>query len=341
MVTTIPQIHRPAAGPHCERLMQVFQEAIAARHDTGLQHPERASRLDAVARAMVELELTPRTLAGTAWAEREEIIAFAQHLHDRRYIERFRQACATGRAYVDVVDCAICRDSFAAAAASAGCALAAADAVMRGPDGVAFSAMRPPGHHAEADRAMGFCFFNNIALAAERLIRFHGLSRVAIVDFDVHHGNGTQHLFEARSDVLYVSSHQHPATLYPGTGYEWECGARGTPGEGFTINIPLRPGSGHAEAIEAYEQIARPALDRYQPQALLISAGFDADERDPLASLRWRPETYETITRLLVEIADIHCDGKIVTVLEGGYDTGALSEGLARHLSAIMSRTNG
>lgn len=188
---------------------------------------------------------------------------------------------------------------------------------------------------------MGFCFFNNIALAAERLIREHGLSRVAIVDFDVHHGNGTQHLFESRADVLYVSTHQHPATLYPGTGYEWERGRRGTPGEGFTINIPLRPGSGHGEAIQTYERDVIPALDQYRPEVLLISAGFDADERDPLASLRWRPETYEIITRRLVEIANIHCEGKIVTVLEGGYDTGALSEGLDRHLSAIMSRTNG
>lgn len=187
---------------------------------------------------------------------------------------------------------------------------------------------------------MGFCFFNNAALAAERLIRTHGLARIAVVDFDVHHGNGTQHLFESRGDVLYISTHQHPATLYPGTGYEWERGTRGTPGEGCTLNIPLAPGSGHAEAIEAYERLARPALDRYRPEALVISAGFDADARDPLASLRWTPATYEAIGMLLADAAAELAGGRIVTVLEGGYDTGALKEGLDRHLSAIMSRIN-
>ncbi len=321
--------------------MQVFQEPIAARHDTGVQHPERPARLDAVAKALLGLDLTPRTLAGSAWEERDDIIAFVQRLHEQRYVQRFRRACDSGRTYVDVVDCAISRDSFAAAAASAGCALAAADAVMVGPDRAAFSAMRPPGHHAEADRAMGFCFFNNIALAAERLIRHHGLTRIAIVDFDVHHGNGTQHLFDCRDDVLYISTHQHPATLYPGTGYEWERGAHGTPGEGFTINLPFHPRSGHAEAVQAYEQAVIPALEQYRPQALLISAGFDADERDGMASLNWRPETFATITQRLVEVAARHCGGRIVSALEGGYDTSALWEGLNRHLSAIMSPTNG
>lgn len=321
--------------------MQVFQEPIAARHDTGLSHPERPARLDAVATALAGLDLTPKTLAGSAWEDVEDVIAFVQRLHEPRYVERFRRACTSGRPYVDVVDCAISLDSFAAAAAAAGCALAAADAVMAEPDGAAFSAMRPPGHHAESDRAMGFCFFNNVAMAAERLIRHHGLSRVAIVDFDVHHGNGTQHLFDRRDDVLYISTHQHPATLYPGTGYEWERGVRGTPGAGFTINIPLRLGSGHAEALRAYDEAVIPALDQYRPQVLLISAGFDADERDPLASLNWTPETIAGITRRLVDVAARLCGGKIVTVLEGGYDTGALCEGLDRHLSAIMSRTNG
>ncbi|MCC6906799.1 MAG: histone deacetylase [Phycisphaerales bacterium] len=321
--------------------MLVFQEPIAARHDTGLHHPERAARLDAVASALLELDLQPHGLHGTDWADPEEVIAFVQRLHERTYVARFRRACETGRAYLDVVDCTISPDSFAAAAAAAGCALAAADAVMRGPHRAAFSAMRPPGHHAEADRAMGFCFFNNVALAAERLLVDHGLQRVAIVDFDVHHGNGTQHLFEARGDVLYISTHQHPATLYPGTGYEWERGARGTPGEGCTINIPLRPGCGHGEALRTYESGVIPALEQYRPEALLLSAGFDADERDPLAALRWRPQTFEMISGLLAEAAASHCGGRIVTVLEGGYDTGALSEGLKGHLSAIISRING
>lgn len=320
--------------------MHVFYEDIAMQHDTGPEHPERPERLAAVREAVASLNLTMRTLAGTAWSDAGETIAFAGRLHDHGYISRFRRACEEGRRYIDTVDCAICAASFDAAAASAGCALAAADSIMAGSDPAAFSAMRPPGHHAEADRAMGFCFFNNAALAAERLIRTHGLARIAVVDFDVHHGNGTQHLFESRGDVLYISTHQHPATLYPGTGYEWERGTRGTPGEGCTLNIPLAPGSGHAEAIEAYERLARPALDRYRPEALVISAGFDADARDPLASLRWTPATYEAIGTLLANAAAELARGRIVTVLEGGYDTGALKEGLDRHLSAIMSRIN-
>lgn len=321
--------------------MRVFQEPVAARHDTGLQHPERPGRLDAVAQALDRVSLPLCRLEGSAWSRPDEIIEFVQHLHEPRYVARFRDACTSGRHYVDVVDCAICPDSFDAATAAAGCALAAADSVAEGPDVAAFSAMRPPGHHAESNRAMGFCFFNNIALAAERLIRHHGVLRIAIVDFDVHHGNGTQHLFDARNDVLYISTHQHPATLYPGTGYEWERGTPGTPGDGFTLNLPLRPGSGSAEVIHLYEQFVVPALTRYRPEVLLISAGFDADERDPLAELRWHPETYGVITELLAGVAAKHCGGRIVTVLEGGYDTGALCEGLERHLSAMISRTNG
>jgi len=321
--------------------MQVFQEPIAARHDTGANHPERPQRLDAVNEALSDLGLIARSLAGTRWAEADETIAFISTLHEPRYIERFRRACADGRSYMDVVDCAICPESFHAAVAAAGCALAAADAAMSGSGTAAFSAMRPPGHHAEADRAMGFCFFNNIALAAQRLIEAHGLERVAIVDFDVHHGNGTQHLFESRGDVLYLSTHQHPATLYPGTGYEWERGTRGTPGEGCTLNIPLAPGSGHAEALDAFGRLVVPALKHYRPQALLVSAGFDAEARDPLAMLRWTPETYRAISALLADAAAELAAGRIVTVLEGGYDTGALKEGLTQHLAAIDSRLNG
>lgn len=320
--------------------MLVFQDAAAQRHDTGPHHPERAARLDAVADALASLDLAPRTLAGTRWSDPQETIAFISTLHEVGYIERFRSACLEGRPYLDVVDCAIGPASFDAAVAAAACALAAADAVMIGPGSSAFSAMRPPGHHAEADRAMGFCFFNNVALAAQRLIAAHAQARVAIVDFDVHHGNGTQHLFENRGDVLYISTHQHPATLYPGTGYEWERGRRGTPGEGRTLNIPLPPGSGHAEAIDAFDRLVLPALAAYRPQTILVSAGFDAEARDPLAGLRWTPTTYEAVAQRLADAAVKLAAGRIVTVLEGGYDTHALREGLARYLGAIRSRLN-
>ncbi len=320
--------------------MQVFQEPAAHRHETGPHHPERPARLDAVADALASLGLSVQPLAGTRWSDPQETIGFISTLHEVRYIERFRRSCREGRSYLDVVDCAICAASFEAAVAAAGCALAAADAVMVGGGSTALSAMRPPGHHAEADRAMGFCFFNNAALAAQRLLAAHALARVAIVDFDVHHGNGTQHLFESRGDVLYISTHQHPATLYPGTGYEWERGRRGTPGENLTLNIPLSPGSGHAEAIEAIDRLVLPALAAYGPQAILVSAGFDADARDPLAALRWTPATYGSIARRLADAAAELAGGRIVTVLEGGYDTHALREGLTTYLDAIRTRLN-
>lgn len=182
---------------------------------------------------------------------------------------------------------------------------------------------------------MGFCLFNNVALAAEHLIRRYGLQRIAIVDFDVHHGNGTQHLFESRGDVYYVSLHEHPSTCYPGTGFEWERGTRGTPGEGRTLNVPLWAGTGDADAIKGCAELIVPELEAYRPEFVLISAGFDADARDPLADLRWTPRAYREITRTLAEVADRHAEGRIVSVLEGGYDLAALSEGVEAHLNAL------
>lgn len=212
--------------------------------------------------------------------------------------------------------------------------MAAVDAVMAGDLRRAFCAMRPPGHHAEFDRCMGFCLFNHIALAAERLRRTHNIERVAVVDFDVHHGNGTQHLFEERADVLFISMHEHPDYQYPGTGYAHETG-RGD-GAGYTLNIPLRPGSGHHEAVAAFEKQVLPALLDYQPGFLLVSAGFDADVADPLGHLDFTAETYRWMTGQLVTLAERCCDGRIVSLLEGGYDLDALGRDVSAHVAAMM-----
>ena len=195
----------------------------------------------------------------------------------------------------------------------------------------AFAAVRPPGHHAEADQAMGFCYFNNAAVAAEHLLRRHGLERVAIVDFDVHHGNGTQHLFEERGDVLYVSLHQYP--FYPGTGAAAETGIGA--GRGATLNLPLPAGSGDDAYSQAFDRQVVPALRRFAPQLLLISAGFDAWQGDPLGGMRVTLDGYRRWGELLAGVAERHCGGRSVSLLEGGYDLGSLGELVEAYLAGL------
>lgn len=313
----------------------VFHDPAALLHDTGPGHPERIERITTVMGQIQTAGRAVRLPADFGWDSEPNLRATVLNLHTAEYVQRIESAIRAHARYLDCIDSAICPQSLQAAYSAVGCALAATDAVMSGRCTNAFSAMRPPGHHAEADHSMGFCLFNNVALAAEHLIRRHGLQRIAIVDFDVHHGNGTQHLFESRGDVYYVSLHEHPSTCYPGTGFEWERGTRGTPGEGRTLNVPLWAGTGDAEALRACAELVVPELEAYRPEFVLISAGFDADARDPLADLRWTPRAFEEITRMLAGVAGRHAQGRIVSVLEGGYDLAALSEGVDAHLTAL------
>lgn len=182
---------------------------------------------------------------------------------------------------------------------------------------------------------MGFCLFSNIAIAARHLQRNHGVGRVAIVDFDVHHGNGTQACFEDDPSVLFISLHQHPRTCYPGTGYDYE---RGTgPGEGYTINIPFRPGCDDADYLAAMDERVVPELDKFKPEVLLISAGFDAHREDPLAQMELSESCFEDMTRRLVAVADQHCGGRVVSTLEGGYNLRALGRSVVRHLVGLST----
>jgi acetoin utilization deacetylase AcuC-like enzyme len=180
---------------------------------------------------------------------------------------------------------------------------------------------------------MGFCLFSNIAIAARYLQRRHGLHTIAIVDFDVHHGNGTQAAFEDDPSVLFISIHQHPKTCYPGTGYDWETGEG--PGSGTSLNIPMAPGSGDAEYIAQFDEKILPKLDQFKPEILLISAGFDAHTDDPLAQMELTENGFEAMTRMLVDVADAHCRGRIISSLEGGYHLGALTQSVVRHLNAL------
>jgi acetoin utilization deacetylase AcuC-like enzyme len=193
--------------------------------------------------------------------------------------------------------------------------------------------VRPPGHHAEPDRPMGFCLFSNVAIAARYLQRQHGVHSIAIVDFDVHHGNGTQAAFEDDPSVLFISIHQHPRTCYPGTGYEWEAGEG--PGRGTKLNIPMPPGSTDADYIAQFKSKVIPKLDLYKPEILMISAGFDAHADDPLAQIDLSDEGFAAMTSMLVQAANTHCHGRIISCLEGGYHLGALARSLVRHLQVL------
>jgi len=254
-------------------------------------------------------------------------------VHSAPHLERLARACRDGQAYMDVPDCVVCPASFDVALLAVGGVLAAGDAVMQGQVVRAFCAVRPPGHHAERDRSLGFCLLNNVAIAARYLQQRWGLKRVLIVDWDVHHGNGTQHVFEDDPDVLYCSLHEHPAWNYPGTGWDSEDGTDA--GVGATVNIPMLPGSGDRQYRQAFEQRLLPAAERFGPQFVLISAGFDAHQADPLARIELNDESFDWMLTVLMRLAEKCCHGRLVSVLEGGYDPGVLGRCVSAHVRLL------
>ena len=302
----------------------VYTHADFSSHVTPPGHPEQVARLDSVARALDSL---PVTRISAPLADDAEVL----RCHPSAHLAKIRHALPSdGWAALDG-DTILSPGSLTAALRAVGGIAAAVDAVMSGEAQNAFVAARPPGHHAETATAMGFCLFGTIAIAAKRLLDHHGLSRVAIVDFDVHHGNGTQDLLWDEPRILFASTHQMP--LYPGSGSPQEKGAHGQ-----ILNHPLRAGTGSAAMRAAYDQHILPALDAYAPEFLLISAGFDAHESDPLASLDWQTTDYTWLTRRLCDIADRHAHGRIVSTLEGGYDLPALQASVAAHVGVLEER---
>ncbi len=296
-------------------------DARYLQHDPGAWHPERPDRLKAIQNNLKESGLLELVVpiqpypAPLQWVER---------LHDPDYIRRFREACAQGKNIFEVPDCGICPESYEIALLAAGGVMAAADAVMNGEVDNAFCAVRPPGHHAERDRALGFCFFNNIAIGTVYLLENFGLDRVAIVDWDVHHGNGTQHLFEADPRVFYLSLHEDPQYCYPGTGYRREQGKG--PGQGFTLNLPFPPRSVDEEYLEVFKKEGWPRLLEFAPQCVMISAGYDAHRSDPLAHMNLSRDAYRQMGRMLLDLALETGQGRLITVLEGGYNLKVLEE---------------
>jgi acetoin utilization deacetylase AcuC-like enzyme len=249
-------------------------------------------------------------------------------VHDPEYVRAALAAVPEhGFAHLDG-DTVMSPGSGEAALRAAGAVTAAVGAVLKGEFKNAFCAVRPPGHHAEHDIAMGFCIFNNVAVGAAEARAVHGLKRVAVMDFDVHHGNGTQHLFDHDADLFYASTHQMP--LYPGTGAKAERGV------GNICNAPLPPGAGSEEFRAAMEKIVLPAIEAFRPELIMISAGFDAHRRDPLAALEFETEDYHWATERLCALAESCCGGRVVSTLEGGYDLQALGESAAAHLAALL-----
>jgi acetoin utilization deacetylase AcuC-like enzyme len=300
--------------------MLVFTHPDCARHVTPPGHPERVERLAAVERGLAGLPVERRDCPlGDA--------ADVLRCHPASYLARVKGAVPSeGWAQLDG-DTFLSPRSFEAAMRAVGGICAAVDAVIAAEAKTAFVAGRPPGHHAERDIAMGFCLFGTVAIGAKRALDHHGLSRVAIVDFDVHHGNGTQDLLWDEARCLFVSSHQMP--LYPGTGRPDEKGAHGQ-----IMNLPLRGGGTGHDMRQIYERVVFPALEDWKPELLLISAGFDAHADDPLAGLEWQAEDYAWLTRHLCEFAG----GRVVSTLEGGYDLDALAACVAAHVGVLEER---
>ena len=305
-----------------------FYSPVFLEHDTGPRHPERSQRLVSILSALsdnpisdncIQVEPQPAPLAAVT------------AIHDPAYVSHIEEQSSLGRHFSENPDTLGSSATYRAALTAAGAAVESVDLVMNRRAENAFCAVRPPGHHAERSSAMGFCYFNNIAIAARHLIDRHELERVAIIDWDVHHGNGTQNAFYSDPAILYCSLHQYPH--YPGTGTRNETGAGA--GAGFTLNVPLAAGCGDTDYIDAFKSVFVPALRRFEPDFVLVSAGFDAHVDDPLSGMFVTTAGFAEMTKLTLDAAHRHCDGRLVSLLEGGYDLSALASSVIAHLEAL------
>ena len=304
----------------------LFTDPASLRHDTGSWHPESAERVRAVLRALEHPDFVPLLRERAPEATVEQL----SRAHPAHFVNAILAVRPDPGDFVRIDgDTLMSTGTHDAVLRGAGAAVAAVDAVMEGWAQAAFAAVRPPGHHAERKKAMGFCFFNNAAVAALHARARWGLRRVAVADFDVHHGNGTQDIFWNEPDLFFASSHQHPC--YPGTGLPSETGVAGN-----ILNMPLPPGAGGVEFRRAWEREGLPALEAFRPELLILSAGFDAHRADPLAELQLATEEYGWLTDRFMAVADAHCGGRLVSVLEGGYDLGALSASVALHVRRLI-----
>ncbi len=297
-------------------------------HDTGYGHPERPERLIAIINKLKSASYYDDLIQVKPILPN---ISYIELIHSKDYIKRVMKEIEQGTQFLDSMDTVVCPHSYDIALKAVGGGLNMCDTIMSQEAMNGFLAVRPPGHHAEYDYAAGFCIFNNIAIAAKYLQAKHNIDKIAIVDWDVHHGNGTQHSFEYDNSVFYVSLHQFPH--YPGTGSHTEQGVG--IGKGYTLNIPMRSGSGDSEYLTAFKEVIVPALDNFKPEIILISAGFDAHQSDPLSGIRLSSDMYYQFTAMLMEVAANHSKERVMAFLEGGYNLNALAEGVHNVMRAF------
>ena len=299
-------------------------------HNPPLDHPEGPNRTHAIMERMKSSVLRDVvTIVPSRMATMDELTL----VHDANYILAFEEACLSGREYMGHKDNAICYETFEAALVAAGGGLQAIDLIEAGEAERVFCCTRPPGHHAEPASPLGFCFINNCALAARYWQERHGVEKVVIFDFDAHHGNGIETIFFEDPSVLYISINEHPAFSFPGTGYGEDRG--GGRGEGLTLNIPLMPGAGEQEVMDALKAFISPALERFSPDALVVAAGFDAHEMDDMSGLAYTTKVFGKLGVAARLWADSFCSGRLVAILEGGYQLDALAASCERFLGGL------
>jgi acetoin utilization deacetylase AcuC-like enzyme len=300
-------------------------------HDTGPYHPEMSQRLIAIFKGLRDADLLSKLLLVEAEpADRKWI----ETVHAREYIDRFGDACAAGLTEFDYPDNQMCCESYDTAVLVVGGILNVIDVLMEDKIDNAFCAVRPPGHHAEISKGMGFCYFNNVAIAAKYLQVKWGIKKVGIVDFDVHHGNGTQQIFEEDPTVFYYSIHQHPSFAFPGTGRDFEEGTGA--GLGYTKNSVVLPGQGDEEYKFLIERDLVPAFEKFQPEFILVSAGFDSHEDDDMADMKLTSAGFSWMMKRIMDMVNQHARGRVVSVLEGGYCLKRLPELIADHVNILL-----
>ncbi len=301
-------------------------------HDTGPYHPEVPERLQAIYQGIENGGLLPKLkMIGAERADLKSV----ESVHSTDYIHRFEEVCHAGKRTMDSPDNRMCADTYEIALLAVGGVLKVVDLVMQDELDNAFCAVRPPGHHAEVSEAMGFCYFNNVAIAARYLQQHWHISKVGIIDFDVHHGNGTQHIFEKDASVFYYSIHQHPSFAYPGTGREFEKGS--VDGYGYTKNTPILPGHGDEEYRKYLRRDLEPAFDEFQPDMILVSTGFDGHVDDDMSDVRLSTDAFSWIMKSIFQMAEKYSSGKLISILEGGYSLKRLPELACNHVRILMN----
>jgi acetoin utilization deacetylase AcuC-like enzyme len=299
------------------------------KHDTGHHHPESAQRLQAIMDHLSNITILDQV---QQFALTEKNLELVELVHAASYVQRVKEACLMGQSYIDTLDNPISSYSFEIAVEAATACCTAADFILNGTWECGMVLPRPPGHHAEVDRAMGFCLFNNVAVVARYVQQRYDLQRIAIIDFDVHHGNGTQHIFEDKPQVYYISTHRYP--FYPGTGSAEETGSGS--GLGYTRNFPFPVGTGDDTYVKCFQNEIADILLEYEPEFVILSSGFDAHQQDPLGGMAVTTAGFGEITAILTRLAQETCGGKLLSVLEGGYDLEALADSVAIHLQTMI-----